>query len=171
MITAMITTTTRISTRVKPLLRMAAPGTGDSVRVERRGADIRVVAFSTGFAVASVGDDVVVSSIGAGADVHIGVVPRVLRQRGQIASRPIIGEGRVHRLRHQRLQSLLGRGILKVIKTIQIQSGLDGGPGREPSATNRSSPTVGSRPVVLVSFDHTGAGRDLGPGSVGSWRQ
>src|SRR5580658_5543696 len=97
MITAMITTTTRISTRVKPLLSMAAPGTGDSERVERRGTDIRVVAFSAGFAVASVGDDVVVSSIGAGADVHIGVIPRILRHCGQVASRPVIGDRGVHR--------------------------------------------------------------------------
>src|SRR5271167_5121197 len=78
MTTAMITTTTKISTSVKPLLRMARhPQAGSLPLFERRGADVRVVAFTAGFAVASEARDLVVAPIGAGTDVLIGVVPRV----------------------------------------------------------------------------------------------
>src|SRR5208283_5581761 len=80
---AMITTTTRISTSVKPLLRTARHLQACSLPLfERGGADVRVVAFTAGFAVAPVADDVVVASVGARTDVLVGVVPRILGQGG-----------------------------------------------------------------------------------------
>jgi hypothetical protein len=84
MTTAMITTTTKISTSVKPLLRMRkASRAGRLSLIERGGADVGVVAFTAGLAVAAVGRDVVVAAVGAGALILVGIVPGILRQRRQ----------------------------------------------------------------------------------------
>src|SRR5580704_8833476 len=102
MTTAVITTTTRISTSVKPLLRTVRHRHGGASLplIERRGADVGVVTFATRLAVAPVADDVVVAAVGAGARILIEVVPGVLGQRGQIASGAVIGDGGIIRLRN-----------------------------------------------------------------------
>src|ERR1700749_3625802 len=110
MTTAMITTTTRISTKVKPLLRTVRHRHGDASLplIERRRADVSVVAFAARLAVAPVADDVVVAPVGAGTRILIEVVPRVLGQGGQIAYGAVVRDGRIVRLRDQRLQALFG---------------------------------------------------------------
>src|SRR5579859_6564914 len=125
MTTAMMTSTTRISTSVKPLLRTVRHGRGLSL-FEGGGADVRVVALTARLSVAPVADDVVVAAVGARAHVLIGVVPRILGKGGQIASRAVIGDRRIVRLRHQSLQALLGGRVFEIIQTIQVQRGLDG---------------------------------------------
>src|ERR1700685_1363839 len=127
MTTAIITTTTKISTSVKPLLRMARrPRAGSLPLFEGRGADVGVVAVTAGFAVASVARDVVIASIGARIDVLIRIVPRILRQGRQVAAGAIIGDSRVRRLGHERLQALFRRRVFVIIPPIEIERGLNG---------------------------------------------
>src|SRR5450631_3655456 len=81
MTTAMITTTTRISTSVKPLLRMAwHPQAGGLALFEGRAADVRVVAFTAWFAVASVARDLVFTPALSRTDILVRVVPGILGQ-------------------------------------------------------------------------------------------
>src|SRR5258708_6604171 len=88
---AMITTTTKISTSVKPLLRMLRHCQALGLPLfERRGADVGVVAFTAGLAVAAIRGDLVITAVGARAHVFIRFVPRILGQRPQVASRPVI---------------------------------------------------------------------------------
>src|ERR1700722_18690597 len=128
MTTAMITTTTRISTSVKPLLRTVRHRHGGASLplIERRRADVGVVAFAARLAVAPVADDVVVAAVGAGTRVLIDVVPGVLGHRRQIASRAVIGDGGIVRLRNERLQALFGRRVFEIIEPVQVQRGLNG---------------------------------------------
>src|SRR5580698_4122715 len=79
--TVMMTTTTKISTSVKPLLRMLRHrGVLRLLLIEGRGADVRVVAVAAGLAIAAIGDDVVVAPIRPRARVEIHVAPRILGQ-------------------------------------------------------------------------------------------
>src|SRR5260370_35274789 len=88
---AMITTTTKISTSVNPLLRMLRHRRALRLFLfERRDADVRVVAFTAGLAVAAIGDDVVITAVGARTHVLIGVVPRILRARSTVAAGLIV---------------------------------------------------------------------------------
>src|SRR5260370_41626574 len=96
---AMITTTTKISTSVNPLLRMLRHRRALRLFLfERRDADVRVVAFTAGLAVAAIGDDVVITAVRARPHVLIGVVPGILRARSQVAARPIVRDRRIDRL-------------------------------------------------------------------------
>src|SRR5277367_5128124 len=86
---AMITTTTKISTKVKPLLRMLRHHPAPRLTlIDGRGADVCVVAFAPRLAVLAVGGDFIGTTIGTGAHVLVGVVPWILRQRPQVALRP-----------------------------------------------------------------------------------
>src|SRR5260370_38174553 len=88
---AMITTTTKISTSVKPLLRMLRHCQALCLPLfERRGADVGVVAFTAGLAVAAIRGDLVITPVGARAHVLIRVVPRILGQGPQVAAGPVV---------------------------------------------------------------------------------
>src|ERR1700684_411054 len=130
---AMITTTTKISTKVKPLLRMLrhhpAPGPGACLRlltlIDRRGADVCVVAFAPRLAVLAVGGDFIGTAIRTGTHILVRVVPWILRQRPQVALGPIIRDGGIGRLLHQRLQPLFAGRVLEVVESIRVQGGLN----------------------------------------------
>src|SRR6185437_6896991 len=121
---AMMTTTTKISTSVKPLLRIVSRATGLFL-FEGRGADVRVVTLAAGLAVSAVGGDLVIAAVGARAHVLIGVVPRVLGQRTQVAAGAVIGDGRIGGLFDQSLQSLLRGRVFEVVQPVQVQGGFD----------------------------------------------
>src|SRR6202522_1610200 len=143
---AMITSTTKISTSVKPLLRMPwncrAPhlfirrGGG----IEGGGADIRVEALTAGFAVPAVGGDVILTAVGARTGVYIHIAPRVLRKRLQVSIRIVIRETGIRGLLDQGLQALFGRGVLKVIEPVEVEGRLNG-------------PNVALRPLDLGNVD------------------
>src|SRR5580658_4762087 len=118
---AMITTTTKISTSVKPLLRMLRQRPAVRLFLESRGTDVRVVAFAAGLAVAAVAGDFVITAIGPRTHVLIRVVPRVLRQRSQVAARAVVRDRRIDGLLDQGLQSLFGGGVLEVVQPVQVQ--------------------------------------------------
>src|SRR5450432_374018 len=123
---AMITTTTRISTSVKPLLRMLRHRRAYRLTlIEGRSADVRVVTFAAGLSVAPKRGDVIVAAIRARARVCIGPVPWILRQRPQIAAGPVIRDRRVRRLLDQSLQSLFGGGVFEVVQPVQVQGRLN----------------------------------------------
>src|SRR5882762_1599980 len=124
---AMITTTTKISTSVKPLLGMPQPfATGRLSLIEGARADVGVVAFAARLAIASIGGDFVITPIRARILILIDVVPGIFRERRQIATGTVVRDRRVRRLFHQGLQPLFGGGILEVIQAIQVESGLNG---------------------------------------------
>src|SRR5882757_748930 len=123
MTTAMITITTRISTRVKPLLRMLRHRLQRGLfRFDRETADVGVGTFAAGFAIAAVGGDIVLTSVRARTGIKIRVAPRVLGNGCQVAVGRIVGDGRVHGLLDQRLQALLGGRSFEIIQTIEVQS-------------------------------------------------
>src|ERR1700691_564496 len=124
---AMITITTKISTSVKPLLRMLGHRRAPRLfRVESRGTDVRVVTFTARLAVAAIGSDVILAAIGPRTGVYVDVVPRILGKRLQIPIGVVIGERRIRRLLHQSLQALFGRGVFEVVEPVQVEGGLNG---------------------------------------------
>src|SRR3984957_14003773 len=128
---AMITTTTRISTSVNPRRRRGirdAPGIAlaSLTLLERRGADVGVVAFAARLAVAAVADDVVVTAFGTRTRVLINVVPRILGERRQVAAGSVIGDAGIRGLADERLQPLFGGRVFEVIQPIQVERRLNG---------------------------------------------
>src|ERR1700733_11022019 len=104
MTTAMITITTRISTRVKPLLRMLRHRLQRCLfRFDREAVDVGVGPFAAGFSVATVGGDVVFTSVRARTGIKIRVAPRVLGYGRQVAVGGVVGDRRVRGLLDQRL--------------------------------------------------------------------
>src|SRR5438477_12051958 len=99
---AMITTTTRISTSVKPRAHRAR--IEELLRIEGRAADIRIIAVPARFAVPAKGHDLVGFSVRSGAGVLIRVIPWILRHSGQVSLRPILRNAGVRGLLHQRRQ-------------------------------------------------------------------
>src|SRR5579871_54825 len=133
---AMITTTTRISTRVKPLLRMGGarePGPGPAWRsqpglfvVEARAADVRVVAIAARLAVPAQRDDLIILAVARRARVLVDTIPWVLREGRQVTARAVVGQRGIVRLGHQRLQPLLRGRVLEVVEPVQVERRLDG---------------------------------------------
>src|SRR5277367_3841160 len=127
MMMAMITTTTRISTSVKPLLRMLRQRRAARLfLIESCGADVRIVAVTARLAVAPIRGDLVLTAVAAGTRVQVHIAPRVLGKGLQIPTRRIVGDGGVRRLFDQRLQTLFSGGIFEVVQTVQVQGRLNG---------------------------------------------
>src|SRR5579863_4593988 len=78
MTTVIITSTTKISTRVKPLLRIAAATAGGLFLLLSPAEDVRIRTFAAGFAVAAVRQDFIFAAIRARARIDIGIAPRIL---------------------------------------------------------------------------------------------
>src|SRR5260370_10101641 len=106
---AMIKATNKILTSVKPLQRMLRHSQALCLPLfERRGADVGVVAFTAGLAIAAIRGDLVITAVGARAHVLIRAVPRILGQGPQVAARPVVRDRGGDRLFDHNLQSRLG---------------------------------------------------------------
>src|SRR5215831_981134 len=113
----MITTTTRISTSVKPApLRKARNFAGTPLVGDVPVPDVGIDAIATGGAVSSQAEEVVLLTVAAGVDVLVVVSPGVLADALQVAARTPVLDAGVGRLRHERLQTLLGGGVLGVVE-------------------------------------------------------
>src|SRR5215468_4238775 len=127
--TPMITTTTRISIRVKP---QAAPRAARaSLLTEARllgdvpVADVGIEALAAGGVIGSEAVQVVFLAMRAGEDVLVVISPWILADALQVATRPPVLDGRVGRLRHERLQALLGRRVPRVVEPEHGERGLE----------------------------------------------
>src|SRR5277367_6175603 len=124
---AMITTTTNISTSVKPLLRMLRHLRAPRLfLIDGRGADVGIGSIAAGLAVAAVARDVVIPPIGAGGRIDVRITPRILGHRPQVAADRIILDGGIGRLLDQCLKSLFGGWIFEIIQAVRIQRPRDG---------------------------------------------
>src|SRR5215472_4413436 len=121
----MITTTTRISTRVKPAPRGKTRNfAGTPLVADIPVADVGIDAIATGGTVSSEAEEVVLLAVRARVDVLVVVPPRVLADALQVAARAPVLDRRVGRLRHERLQALLGGRILRVVEPEHGERGL-----------------------------------------------
>src|SRR6516164_1680839 len=148
----MFTTTTRISTRVKPRapgIRAWRPATlwppheiALAVTVEPAPlgkprnfaatplvadipvADVGIDAITAGSAVGSEAVEVVLLAVRARIDVLVLVPPGVFADALQVAARTPVLDRRVGRLRYERLQALLGGRVLRVVQPEERERGL-----------------------------------------------
>src|SRR5262249_8475248 len=125
----MITTTTRISTRVKPRapapLREARNFAGTPLVRDIPVPDVGVEAITTGRTVSSQAEEVVLLTVAAREDILVVVPPGVLADALQVAARAPVFDRRVSWLCRERLQPLLGRRVLGIVEPEQGERGLE----------------------------------------------
>src|SRR5579863_25948 len=118
---AMITTTIRISSSVKP--RAAEPVRRGGRRARGLVADVPVAdvgvdAFATGRSVGPQAEEVVLLAVGAGIDVLIVVAPRVLADALDVAPGPPVLDRGIGGLGRQCRKSLLAGRVLGVVQAV-----------------------------------------------------